>query len=468
MKLDWRQSILYVTTMGMEGCWLYALIVLLNMQVADGYLSTMGLLLLYPLSFGFNKLLQQLRWPRVCLRSINWLAWVVGMLLIVKIQLFSDLGWSDLTWLLAVPQAIVELIHTFRPELLILVSTAALWWLGRRLAYLRLNFTTSVSEFQFGLPILLIAFVVTSRLTVDLADSVPIIMAFFFFALSGISIAHAKEGTSWLSGLSRGHWSGLLLLSITLILLFGVLISSVVTPDLLQLVWDGLKWIWELIMKAIAFIASLFPEPEPAELPPLTPMPEIEPSEGFNWWIMSESVRGGLRIGWYVLVFGFLIYALWKISSQIFSWLRRKLASMTGAELEPLPSSFRADFLILLKRILRRLLGLRLSFLFGWKSRSILPEKIASVRQIYRQLLQWAASSGYPRLIFQTPQEYLNTLVDLLPQAQEDLDFITQQYVSMRYGLSLPTEDKLNQLRESWHKIRQNHLKRQGNEYINK
>jgi hypothetical protein len=62
MKLDWRRGILYVTIMGMESCWLYALIALLNKQVAGGHLSTLGLLLLYPLAFGFNKLIQQLRW----------------------------------------------------------------------------------------------------------------------------------------------------------------------------------------------------------------------------------------------------------------------------------------------------------------------------------------------------------------------------------------------------------------------
>lgn len=467
MKLDWRQSILYVTTIGMEGCWLYALLVLLNTQVADGRLSIVGLLLLYPLSFGFNKLLQQLRWPKVCLHAVSCLAWAIGMLLMVKIQLFSGVALSDPLWLLAVPQAIAGLIYTFKPELLILVSSAVLWWLGRRLAYLRINFATSVSEFQFGLAILLITFFVTYQLRVDLADSVPVALTFFLFALLGISIAHAQGGTSWLSGLYQGHWAGLLLVSIGLILILGLLIGSVVTPDLLQLALTGLKWVWGLIMKVITFIASLFPEPEPAELPPAMPMPEMEPSEGFKIWTMPESVRSGLRIGWTVLVLGFLLAALWRISSQIFGWLRHKLARMAGAEFEPLPGAFRADLLSLLKRILLKLLGFRLSFRFGWKSRLVPPE-IASVRQIYRQLLHWAAAGGYPRRMSQTPHEYLYTLVDLLPEAQDDLNFVTQQYVSTRYGTSLPTENELNQLRQSWHKIRQNRLGRPVSEHANR
>ena len=74
MKLYWRRVILYVTAMGMESCWLYALMALLNEKVADGRLSIFGLLLLYPLAFGFNRLLWQLRWRKAYVRGITWLA----------------------------------------------------------------------------------------------------------------------------------------------------------------------------------------------------------------------------------------------------------------------------------------------------------------------------------------------------------------------------------------------------------
>lgn len=466
MKLDWRRSILYVTTIGMGGCWLYTIITLLNKQVADGRLSTIGLLLLYPLAFGINKLLRQLQWHDVYLRAISWLAWVIGMLLVLKLQLFGGLEWSDPGWLLALPQAMGQILYTFRPELLILVSTAVMWWLGRRLAYQKMNFVTSVSEFQFGLVILLITFVTISILRIDLTDSVPVILTFFLFALFGISIAHAQEGTSWLSGVNQGHWVGLLLVSISLILILGLLISSLVTPDLLQLVIAALKWVWGLIMTAIIFIVSLFPAPEPAELPPaVMPMPELtpEPSPGYRMFTIPEAVQNGLRIGWTTLMAGFLIFALWRISSQVFSWLRRKLAGKAGAEYESLPGAFKADFLGLLKRILTRLLRLRPPRL-GRNPSSLLPE-IASVRQIYRQLLHWVAAGGYPRQTSQTPHEYLYTLVDLLPEAHADLDFITRQYVSARYGASLPTEDELHNLRQSWHRIKRNRFRKRGSEH---
>ncbi len=458
MKLDWRKFTLYVATIGIEGCWLYALMALLNKRVADDRLSIFGILLLYPISFGLNRLLRRLRWPEVCLGTISWLAWVVGILLIIKIQLFYGLAWSDSTWLLAVPRAITELLYTFKPELLILISTGVIWWLGRRLARTNANFATLVSEFQFGLFILVITFFIASQIEVDIAHSVYLIATFFLCSLLGISIAHALEGTSWLSGLYQGHWSGLLLISISLILILGFLISLVVTPDLLQMFLAALKWVWGLIMKVLTFIASLFPEPSPAEpLPPVPPMPEVEPTEGFKL-LIPESLRNGLRLGWSVLVVGVLLFALWRISSDIFKWLRRKMASMAGAEFEPLPGAFRADILSLLKRILIKLLGLKMLLRPKARAEPFLPE-IASVLQIYRQFLRWAAAAGCPRQMAQTPHEYLYELASLLPEAEGELGLITEQYVRTRYGAFLLTEGELQQLKQSWYNVKQYRLK---------
>lgn len=457
MKPDWRKGVLYATTIGIEVCWLYALMPLLNQQVADERLSLFWILLLCPISFGFNALLRRQRWPGVCLRIISWVVWIAAMLLIVKIQLLSAQAWSDTNWLLAVPQSIATLIYSFEPELLILISTAVIWWLGRRVAYLKVNFGTLVSEFQFGLLILVITFFIASQLEVDLTYSVYLIVAFFFISLLGISVAHALESTSWLSGLYQGHWSGLLLISISLVLIVGFLISYLVTPELLQLFLAALKWLWEAIMKVIAFLVSLLPESEPAEPLPPMPMPGAEPSDGFKLWTMPEALRSGLRTGWLVLFIGIILLVMWRVSSDIFRWLRRRLAGRAGAEYEPLPGAFRADFLGLLKRILYKLLGLGRSFRHRARAEPVLPE-IASVRQIYRQFLHWAANAGFPRHLSQTPHEYLYQLAGLLPEVRGDLDLITQQYVRIRYGAWRLTEDDLHQLKQSWYNVKQYHL----------
>ncbi len=460
MKLNWHQYVLYVTTMGMEGCWLYVLMVMLN-HVNGERLSVLWLLLLYPVAFGFNRLLQRLKLPRprITVRAISWIAWAVAMLLFVKVQLYGSVALTDTTWLLAVPQAIAHLLETFRPELLVLLATAILWWLGRRLAYQKASFAAAASEFQFGLVMLLIVFFVNAQLNLNV-NSIPVALVFFLFALSGMSIGHATEGGGWLSGLYRGHWSVLLLASIGMVIVFGLVISVLVTPDLLQVVLNALKWavgiVWGAFVKLMLWLASLIPEPKPMPLPASPSMPGGNPDEGFTLE-MPEVLRTALRIGVSVLFLGFVLAALWQVSSQILAWLRRKLSSMEGVEIEPLSGAFLADLLNFLKRLLFKLLKLKLPIRL--RGRAAAPE-INTVRQIYRQLLRWAAAGGYPRHLSQTPHEYRYALAGVLPEARADLDLITRQYISARYGLAPPTENELAQLKESWHNIKENRLKK--------
>ncbi len=463
MKLDWRQAIVYITVMGMEGCWLYALVALLNNRVVDGRLSVLGILVLFPVAFIFNLLLGRLRWPRVCVLVVSWLGWVVGMLLMVKIQLLGGLPLSDSQWLLAIPRAVTGVLYAFGPELLILLVTAVIWWLSRRLVSRAGNFPTTVSEFQFGLIMLIITFMVASGLKTKLDSPVPIAITFFLLALLGMSVSHALAGTSWLSGLHQGHWSGLLLATIGVVLVLGLLIAWIVTPDLLQLLWAAIKtawgFIWSLIVKLLLFLASLFPQTEPAELPPMPVMPETETDDGFKLWTMPEWLKSTAGLLMTILWIGLVLAALWRISSDIFRWLRRKLAGMAGAEFEPLPGAFKADLLGLLKRIFSRLLGLKLLFRLR-KRRVALPPEVASVRQVYRQLLRWAAAGGYPRYLSQTPGEYRDRLAGLLPEAGDDLDLVTQHYMRVRYGAFLYTGDELKELGEAWHRLKQTRLKR--------
>ncbi|MCD6567303.1 MAG: DUF4129 domain-containing protein [Dehalococcoidia bacterium] len=455
MRLDWQRGVLYATTMGMEVCWLYALVALLNERVAGGMLSVSGILLFYPLAFGGNKLLFRMRMPGAwAVRIVSWLMWAVLALMTIKVQLFGDAGWFETAWVKAIPPAIAGMVYAFSPELLILVITALVWWLGQRLSGNKLDFSASASEFQFGLVMLLIMFFVASMLEVELACLIPVALAFFLFALAGMSISHAREGRSWLSGLHQGRWMELLLAGIGLVLALGLVVGFVVTPELLQVVLDALKWLWDLIVRVLAFIAGLFPSSGGApELPSALPVPEGGAPEESHLWSMPETLRSALRIVWVVVVAGFVLVALWRVSSQILDWLRRKVAGTEGSEFEPLEGAFRADLLRLLKMILRKLSCVWLVFRKGKQKSSLLPE-VESVRQIYRYLLEWASAAGYPRQVSQTPYEYLHALAGVQPEFLEDMAFITHRYVSARYGSSVPDESELHQLKRSWHRIK--------------
>jgi len=466
MKRDWRQIVLYITVFGMEGCWLYAFMAFLNNRAADNSLSVLLILGIFPLSFGINLLLRQLKWPLFLIRTISWFLWIIAMLISIKIQLFINLPWADTQWLLALPRAFTQIFYEFRPELLILVSSAIIWWLGRRLAYVNVRFSLILAEFQFGLIVLLAIFFINAHLDISIPNSFPVILAFFIFAFCGIPLAHTLEGESWLSGLYRGRWSIILGISIVLILILGLVISSIVTPNLLQIILDGIKWLWEQFVKVLTFIMSLLPEPEATELPPELAGPGMGGSNEVaeKSFSIPDWLRSGMGMTIIALWGGLTVLAVWRLSSEIAKWLRRRLASMAGAEYERVPTSIRADLMSLLKRIVSFISRIRVIFHLMRKSTAIRPE-VAPVYQVYRQFLHWADKGGLTRTRSQTPNEYLLVLAERLPDARNELAYITQQYVAARYGTLFPDEDEVRRLRQTWLDLKKVRLKKEINKH---
>lgn len=86
------------------------------------------------------------------------------------------------------------------------------------------------------------------------------------------------------------------------------------------------------------------------------------------------------------------------------------------------------------------------------------PKEITSVRQLYRQLLRWAAAGGLPKPAFQTAYEYLAVLQDRLPAYQETLEHVTQQYVHTRYGHVTLSAGEMEQLKKSWQVLKHQRL----------
>lgn len=461
MKLDWRQGIINVAIMGIEGCWLYALLAIINQQGTGGRLSIPGLLLLYPAAFVLNTVLRRmLRW-QILIYIVNVLTMGAGILLMVKVLLHSSSGLVDPEWLLSIPRALGGILNGLEPEFLVVFGGVFLWWLGWRLARLRVTFGITVTEFQFGLAMLLITFFAISQFGIKTINAAPIALSFFFFALTGTALTHAREGAGWTKSLHTRQWYVLLLLTIGFVLVVGLLVGSLINTDLLRLALIPLKWIWAMIVKAVDWFINLFPEPEPAAVPlPDTLMAPKQAAgeDGFQLFYMSETVRRVLHlvwsIGWGILIF----LALWRISSQLFSWFRHKMGVTPGAKVEPLHGAFRADILSLFRYIIAKLLGLRFPFNLRRRMSGGSSEP-GSVRYIYRQLLLWAKKRGYPRAAFQTPYEYLHILEGFFPAIRGDLQYITEVYVGARYGRSSVSEEELHKLRDSWQRITENSLK---------
>lgn len=454
MKTSWSRMALYITVMGMECCWLFAILALVNGLILQGRLSIIGLLALYPIAFGINMLVARLKLPKVYLSLISWFIWVGAMLLLVKLQLYGSLALLDQSWLRAIPVALRQAPYDFQPEVLLFISSIIIWWLSQRLVHLKADFPKLVIEFQFGIPMLIIAFIIGSYFAGVLEHAVFIAVAFFAFALSGLSISHAQQTDSSIWQIYRGRWLGILIAGISLVIVLGVLSGSAVNPDFFERILNTAKWAWGVAVRALMWVASLLPT-SAVEPPPGTgglDIPDFTPQRGI--FGMSESLRSILRFALFIFFAFWFIFALWRISGQVLNWLNRRLASMAGVETESLSGAFRSDVTRLVKRILARFLGFMVSFRRVRKTRNLPPE-VASIQQLYHQMVRWATARGCPRHPTQTAYEYQSSLVNLLPQFHEEFNLITRQFVGIRYGRLVPNKDELRELRQSWQKIRQ-------------
>jgi hypothetical protein len=170
-------------------------------------------------------------------------------------------------------------------------------------------------------------------------------------------------------------------------------------------------------------------------------------------------VRKGLRFGWSVLMIGVLLVFLWRISEQIFTWLRTRFGSTGNAEYESLSGAFWTDIQSLFQRIFRWILKIMRWPTLLRKRKMAEPKEITSIRQLYQQLLRWAAKAGLPKPVFQTAYEYLDVLQEKMPAYRDTLQYVTGKYVSARYGHVTPSVEELDQLKQSWHHLKHQHLK---------
>ncbi len=463
MNQSRQRDILFLAIAGAEACWIYTALLLLDVKATEGDLPILGLLSFYPLAFVLGKAIRRLSWGNIRLFLLNWTLWFVWFLALAKHYAAPFGNPLEPAWLHSFVVGILQ-VSSVSCQQLILVCSILLWWLGGRLLRLRLDFSTSLTEFQFGVAILLILFFFESMWDLNLPGLFPTTMAFFVFSFAGTAVTHAREGAGWLSGPFRSRWMSLLIFTILFILVGGMIIGALVRPDILKLILSVLtavwNFFWDLLFRVVSFLANLFPSDQPASLPAMPAMP-APPPEGPSWVKLLRMPEWVRRVGSIVMVIIWMILilaAIYSVSSQIIHWLRQRLESMSEVEVEPMSGAFLDDLLHLFKGLL--LLATRFfHFVFRpfrrkRKMKAVSPE-ISSIRTIYRRMLDWAASAGCPRNAAQTPHEFLKVLEQWLPEVRQDFAVITNHYVLVRYGDYLPSHDTLEQIKMTWEKLRQ-------------
>ena len=462
MKADSAKYLLLSALACTEFCWLLTAMHLLKGGFHLESFPMIWLFSCYFLAFVCERLIQRLTWSRLFREILIWSTgtWLTGLLVVSPLFICSDGGNPDWTSILLRALAPWPLKPT--PELVTLLSGMILWGLGIRLARLTIDFAAIATAFQFGLVILIFLVFTGNRWEILPKGFAFIPPAFFFFALSGMSLAHIREGALG-SSPYRIHWFSMLLLAVGIILGLGLVFGTLVRPDLLKQIVIILKHGWHatvgLLWKFILFLLSFLPEPDPAQMP-LLEQPGAVVSRVPEWGRIlriPDSVRSAARMIYLLLWLIVIVAALWSVSSSIVRWFAHRLHGDEGAEITSVTGAFREDLIRFIMGLIDRFLALkrRLDRFFRLRNeKKSIPPEVASVRQVYTQLLKWAASKGCPKDAALTPREYLHRLTEWMPEARWELAFITHQYVHIRYGPSTPTEKVLHKMRQNLRQLK--------------
>ncbi|NLT34735.1 MAG: DUF4129 domain-containing protein [Gaiellales bacterium] len=340
-----------------------------------------------------------------------------------------------------------------------LPAYVVLWGAGLRLAFGGTARETAVREFQLGIVALVVVLAVSYLMDLELQHAAPTAAACLVLGLLGVAFANERGS---MGTLGRGRWWGVLLLSVAAVGGVALLAVAVVTPGVLETLWQAVVWCGRKINTALAMIGNLIPDPTggTGATPPAPGAPGAEseiPDGVLPGWLLRI-----VRTAFSIFVVVCTAAVVWLLSRRLFAFGRR--ATQGRGEVESLHGAFRLD----LKRWARALANWLKGFFrrhhFGQTAATLSqgPPEIASVREMYRLLLRRAARKGIPRRGFETPCEYEATLAEAILATSLDgehgaLRRLTNAYIDARYGAVPPTPSELQELGVAWRRL-EHHL----------
>jgi hypothetical protein len=112
------------------------------------------------------------------------------------------------------------------------------------------------------------------------------------------------------------------------------------------------------------------------------------------------------------------------------------------------------------RTLLRRPITIRALRMPALRLSRLAPREL--VRYFYRSTLRRAAEGGLPRRAAQTPYEYSVTLVQHLPEAQQDIAELTDAFVVAEYSPRPVGDTDAQRARQPWERVRRRLRKLSG------
>ena len=430
----------------MEMSYLYLGLLLLREQLGIGYLAFALILALYPLSFLVG--LAPARWPGGVGRGSKLGAGLgISLLLVVGALVVGQVLSAG------TPIADADVF-----EFVVEIGACGLsWWLGRSLVRDEISYHFVCFRFQVGILALVVLTIIEGQVLLP-------VFLFLVMAVFALALARQASSVQRCTGVLRPLSAWRFLAGALGALGLAALVFAVLSPDAARgmLLWIGTAAASALRLAGVnlappapdapvEFNFSCARTPLPGEKAPDPPAGPSGPEAA-----TSPIVLWAIIVGIFVAV----VLGIWLTARSLKARRQFAAAGATGVDIRAIPASMFGGLTGWLRSVVRRL-----GRVWRWAlaalgrgraggSGVVTPGgPVASVRALYRGLLDWGARAGCPREPSATPLEYLQVLCQRFPGQREGLALITDVYVRARYSRSAQTKGELGAATAAWHRI---------------
>ncbi len=472
LHLSGRQELLRLAYAGMEISWFtqFFLVFVPAARLLPPYGTACAFGLMMLGVYAWSALAEARRWSAGLERLVLLLALPILILLAWRVYLHPDLPLADLSWINAAGAGL--LAAGSDGHWAVMAAVLFVWWRGLALGRRTYTFETVALAFRSGLLLLVTGALLLSLVTRQ--QAMAFILPFFFFSLLAVALSRLEDVGRIKGEVGRIFdlsWLGILVVIAALTVgLAGALLTWLARPDGLELMRGLWAPIGHLLVEALLVLLAIILAPfEPIlswlsnllaqawlsmlQGPLLEGLGALQPgiAESADSPQLDQLIAIALRL--LRLLCGVGVLALFLFAGLVL--LKRE--SQRQREFEELHQNLDVSLGDALAGLWRRARDRLRGAAHLWNQFGMSGDLLAaiSVRNIYANTGRLARQRGYPRHKARTPYEYLVDLRAAFPQAQSEVQAITDAYVAVHYG-ELPTgRAEMDSLRAAYSRLKE-------------
>lgn len=484
-NLDWLAVVIYpLFVVLMEAFWVYPWLVWLGSLSVFTQprppLNLVSVIIVLAAAVLAVRYFLRPRWPVRLAQAIIVGGGLVVVLLVLRAEYGSGYGFLSGKWFVHIGQVLGNAFA--HPETIVIALPALLylWWRGINLGQATSYFRSIYNSFVIGMVALVVLMIIwqigasSGDFPAPGTGTGLDIIAFFFFGLMAIAVTHLYQMRGAMPREEAGmtsvwRWLPTMLVVIGVLVMvgfgiagifssgffesvghgfgavshfFGKIIDYIAVP--LNYLFEGVIWILRLLINLLrgsqsqqpnstgnTTLTDVFPKVTPADVPQVIYLV-------IKWLIIAAIVAAVI----YILARAVSRYRARRAQEEI-EQLDESLLSWSN-----LNDDLRA-FLAMMAGKLRR----KQSPAAGAHYHDDESGRL-NIREIYWRLLREASLSGLSRGLHETPTEYSARLRRAMPAGSDSIVRLTDMYVDVRYGDTVPPEEKVTSANGLWRMLR--------------